>query len=693
MTLSTPLPSSPMALTKPHSASFLKKRSSQTLSNPMPSAASYLSALSQADARARNQNNAGRSPTSTPALSLSSSITSSSEDTVLNEDDSQFDNADGLALPVRPPTSEQVFTTVHTEFGHCADERYRYTSAHVPGTEVPAHVEKDPPYYILLSTYISYLILICLGHVRDFVGKRLYPSHYSHLIPRDGYAPLNSDFDSFYTRRLKTRLDECFSQPVTGVAGRTIVLLDRISPDYNHTQILTGNRTRALNISSYNYLGFAQARGGCADAVEEAIKRYGISTCGSRLTGGTSELHTIGEALVAKFVGMEDALISSMGFATNSTFIPALVGKGCLVISDELNHASIRFGVRLSGAHVRMFKHNDMKSLESLLREVISQGQPKTHRPWKKILLIVEGLYSMEGTMANLPAIIELKKKYKFYLFVDEAHSIGALGPHGRGVADFFGVNPRSIDILMGTFTKSFGAAGGYVSGNKALIDRLRVRGHSGAYAEAMTPAVLTQVIASMASIMGVALPSMGPSSSTTTLRLTSSSSTTTATGAIEEEYVHPGPAPPSSLPQWLTLPPALSSGSEGSNRLRRLAFNSRYLHNGLDKLGFITYGHSSSPIVPLLLFNPGKMNMFHRMMKDRQTPIVVVVVAYPATPLVTSRVRFCVSAAHTKEDVDTVLRACDEIGDVLDLKHGLCKKDRWTVDMICERAVEVAAL
>lgn len=231
-----------------------------------------------------------------------------------------------------------------------------------------------------------------------------------------GYAPLNSDFDSFYTRRLKTRMDECFSQPVTGVAGRTIQILDRISPDYNHSVILTGTRTRALNISSYNYLGFAQARGGCADAVEESIKRYGISTCGSRLEGGSSDLHLIGEALVARFVGMEDSLICSMGFATNSTIIPALVSKGCLVISDELNHASIRFGVRLSGVHVRMFKHNNMKSLESILREVISQGQPKTHRPWKKILIIVEGLYSMEGTMVNLPAIIELKKKYKVRL-------------------------------------------------------------------------------------------------------------------------------------------------------------------------------------------------------------------------------------------------------------------------------------
>jgi serine palmitoyltransferase len=190
-------------------------------------------------------------------------------------------------------------------------------------------------------------------------------------------------------------------------------VLDRHSDDFNRTHTLTGARTRALNISSYNYLGFAQSIGGCADAVEESLKRYGVSSCGSRLHGGTNDLHVLGEALVARFVGMEDALISSMGFATNSTFIPALVGKGCLVISDELNHASIRFGVRLSGANIRMFKHNDTNSLEALLKEVISQGQPKTHRPWKKILLIVEGLYSMEGTLANIPEILELKKKYK----------------------------------------------------------------------------------------------------------------------------------------------------------------------------------------------------------------------------------------------------------------------------------------
>ncbi|KAJ6516434.1 pyridoxal phosphate-dependent transferase [Mycena sanguinolenta] len=657
--------------------SLFKKKAPSRSATPVTS---YFSAHGQTETHTLN----GVPPTATPALSLSSSITSSSEDTVLHEEDLEMDNSDGLALPARgPPNSSEVFSTVHTEFGHCSNLDYRYISRWT-GAPVPGHVNQDPPYYILLSTYISYLILICIGHLRDFVGKRLRPAAYRHLMPSNGYAPLNSDFDSFYTRRLKTRMDECFSQPVTGVAGRTIQLLDRISPDYNVHQIFTGTRTRALNISSYNYLGFAQARGGCADAVETSIKEHGISSCGSRLEGGSSDLHVLAEALVAKFIGTEDAVISSMGFATNAAYIPSLVNKGCLVISDELNHASIRFGVRLSGANVQMFKHNDMAHLENLLREAISQGQPKTHRPWKKILLIVEGLYSMEGTMVNLPAIMELKKKYKFYLFIDEAHSIGALGPHGRGVADYFNISPRSIDILMGTFTKSFGAAGGYIAGNKSLIDRLRIRGHSGPYAEAMTPPVLTQIIASMASIMGVSTP---------TLHSSNSSSSTLIQSLEIEPYHHPGPVSASSLPTWLSLPSSLSDGTEGLSRLRRLAFNSRYLHQALIKLGFITYGHPASPIVPLLLFHPGKMNMFHRLMKDRKTPIVVVVVGYPATPLVTGRVRFCVSAAHTKEDIDTILRACDEIGDVLDLKHGLRPSERWPVDKICAQALELANL
>ena len=182
-----------------------KKRSSPTLS-PMPTATSYLSALSQADARARSS--ITPPPTETPALSLSSSTTCSTPDTPPEEyeklnshlngnrradefyyhakGDGPGGEGDGLLVPVRPPTSEQVFTTVHTEFGHCANQSYRYTSQHnPPNAPLPMHVEQDPPYYILFSTYISYLILIILGHLRDFVGKRLSPKSYKYLIPRD----------------------------------------------------------------------------------------------------------------------------------------------------------------------------------------------------------------------------------------------------------------------------------------------------------------------------------------------------------------------------------------------------------------------------------------------------------------------------------------------------------------------------
>ncbi|KAF8749842.1 Serine palmitoyltransferase 2 [Rhizoctonia solani] len=550
-------------------------------------ASSSLEDIIRADTTARQRRN-GPTPSSTPALSFASSITDPDSEDDMLELDSPLARPQGIPRPripphLRPDTSNSPFK--HTE-------------------------EQDPPYYVLLSTYVSYVVLIVIGHMRDWFGKRFWRESYKHLMPHDGYAALNSDFDSFYTRRLKTRLDDCFSRPVTGVPGRTIVLLDRATDDYNNTFKFTGTHTRALNVSSYNYLGFAQARGGCADAVEDGIRRYGVNAGGTRLECGTLDLHIQAESLVARFLGQEDALVTSMGFATNSTTIPALVGKGCLVISDEFNHASIRYGVRLSGASVRIYFPGTAQDPPALEED----------------LVVVEGLYSMEGSMVNLLEIMELKRRYKFFLYVDEAHSIGALGPHGRGVADYFGVDPREIDILMGTFTKS----------------------HAGTYCEAIAPAVLVQIIASMGSIMGISPPLPA------------------ATTVVGQELVpvHPGPAPAEMLPSWLNLPPILRDGSEGLNRLRRLAFNSRYLARGLRKLGFIVYGHTDSPIVPLLIFNPGKMHLFSHMMLRRETPIVVVVVAYPATPLVTSRVRFCLSAAHTKEDIDEVLRACDEIGD-----------------------------
>lgn len=414
-------------------------------------------------------------------------------------------------------------------------------------------------------------------------------------------------------RRLKIRINDCFARPITGVPGRYITLLDRTSDDFNATFKLTGTTTETLNMSSYNYLGFAQSDGPCADEVESAVRQCGLSSGGTRVDAGTLDLHVQTEKLIARFVGKPAAMIFSMGFATNSTAFSAFVSKGCLVISDELNHASIRFGVRLSGAGIQMFKHNDMTDLEKVLREQIAAGQPRSHRPWKKILVIVEGLYSMEGTMCNLPEIIRLKKKYKFNLFVDEAHSIGALGPRGGGVCDYFGIDPAEVDLLMGTLTKSFGANGGYIAAEKHIIDKLRTSHAGNVLGEAISPSSLAQISSALRMIIGEI------------------------------------------------------GGGEGEERLQRLAFNSRYLRLGLKRLGFIIYGHDDSPIIPLMLYNPAKLPAFsHELLKRK---IAVVIVGYPATPLVTSRARFCVSAAHNKDDLDRVLAACDEVGDILQLK------------------------
>ncbi|KAG1171442.1 hypothetical protein G6F70_006888 [Rhizopus microsporus] len=469
------------------------------------------------------------------------------------------------------------------------------------------------PLFVLVSTYLNYFILIIFGHLRDILGKMFKHKKYAHLRATEGYAPLVSDFDSFYTRRMYMRIRDCWNRPMTGVPGRKIKILERESKDFNQTFSLTGRTIEATNFSSYNYLGFAQSEGYCADQVETCVNEYGLSSSSTRMEAGTLDIHRALEKQVAQFVGKEDAIVVSMGFATNSTTIPALVNKGCLIISDELNHSSIIFGVRLSGASVRVFKHNNMVDLKNVLREAISQGQPRTHRPWKKILVIVEGLYSMEGSIVNLPELLKLKREYKFYLYVDEAHSIGALGEHGGGVCDFYGINPKHVDILMGTFTKSFGAAGGYIAGDKAVIDHLRLTNHAFTYAETMSPAIIQQVSASMAIIRGQ------------------------------------------------------DGTQDGADRIRTLAENSRYFASALRKLGFIVYGDEGSPVIPLLLFNPAKISAFSREMLKRG--IAIVVVGYPATPIISSRARFCISAAHTRKDLDEAIRHISEVGDLLMLK------------------------
>merc|ERR1712086_389368 len=136
--------------------------------------------------------------------------------------------------------------------------------------------------------------------------------------------------------------------------------------------------------------------------------------------------------------------------------------------------------------------------LEHVLRTAVIEGQPRTHRPWRKILICVEGVYSMEGSLVNLPEVIRLKKKYKAYVYLDEAHSIGALGATGRGVIEHYGLNVDDVDIMMGTFTKSFGAAGGYIAASKAFVNQLRLNSHGHVYAGSMAAGVVAQINATI---------------------------------------------------------------------------------------------------------------------------------------------------------------------------------------------------
>ncbi|XP_040207229.1 serine palmitoyltransferase 3-like isoform X3 [Rana temporaria] len=476
---------------------------------------------------------------------------------------------------------------------------------------------EDAPMYILVFTYICYGILILFGYLRDFM--RAWGLEKCHMADereeQKDFVPLYQDFENFYTRNIYRRLLDAFERPVSSVPGAELDLLERVTDDYNWTFRYTGKVIKnVINMGSYNYLGFAENDRESLVTIEEILQAYGAGICSSRQEMGYLVKHQEVEDLVAEFLNVEAAMVFSMGFATNSTNIPALVGKGCLILSDELNHASLILGARLSGATIRVFQHNNMKNLEKLLREAVIRGQPRSHRAWKKILIVVEGIYSMEGSIVRLPEIVALKKKYNAYLYLDEAHSIGAVGATGRGVAEYFGTDPADIDVMMGTFTKSFSASGGYIAGKRELVTYLRTHSHSAVYATSMSPSVAEQILRIMKCIMG-------------------------RDGTLI-----------------------------GQKRVNQLAHNTTYFRRRLRELNLITYGNEDSPVVPVLMYMPSKVGAFARHMLKKK--IGVVIVGFPATPITEARVRFCISAAHTKEMLDKVLDELDKMGDILNVKH-----------------------
>ncbi|XP_047627629.1 serine palmitoyltransferase 3 [Phacochoerus africanus] len=482
---------------------------------------------------------------------------------------------------------------------------------------------EEAPLHAMVFTYLGYGIATLFGYLRDFLrnwGIEKCNAAVEREEQKD-FVPLYQNFENFYTRNLYMRIRDNWNRPICSNPGALFDVMERVSDDYNWTFRSTGRIIKdVINMGSYNFLGLAAKYDESMRTVKDVLETYGTGVGSTRQEMGTLDKHKELEDLVAKFLNVEAAMVFGMGFATNSMNIPALVGKGCLILSDELNHASLVLGARLSGATIRIFKHNNVQSLEKLLRDAIIYGQPRTRRAWKKILILVEGIYSMEGSIVYLPQIVALKKKYKAYLYIDEAHSIGSLGPTGRGVVEFFGMDPRDVDVCMGTFTKSFGASGGYLAGRKDLVDYLRAHSHSAAYATSMSPPVAEQIIRSMKLIMG------------------------------------------------------LDGTTQGLQRVQQLAKNTRYFRQRLSQLGFIIYGNEASPVVPLLLYMPAKVAAFARHLLNRYK-IGVVVVGFPATPLAEARARFCISATHTREMLDKVLEALDEIGDLLHVKYSRHRK------------------
>ena len=472
--------------------------------------------------------------------------------------------------------------------------------------------ESAIPLVVQFTTYLGYAVLMLFCYIREFYRK-VFPS--ARRPCPAGYAPLVRDFDDMYTRRLYYRIRDCWNRVIDSRPGRVISVMERVSTDNNLTFAMTGKSLPCINVASYNYLGFSEDLPEITANNIVALERYGVSTCAGSAEGGRTDILNELEDKIASFVGKEAAVCYSMGFGTNFAAMPSLFGKETLIFSDSLNHASIVAGSRISECKVKVFPHQRVDILEKMIKSNIVHGQPRTRRPWRRIIIVVEGIYSMEGEIVDLPAVVRIKKKYNCLLYVDEAHSIGALGVTGRGVCEHCGVNPKDVDVLMGTFTKSFGSIGGYIAGDAALINYLRRLSSAALTCEALSSAACQQALSSLRVICG-------------------------------------------------------EDGSDvGKTKIRNLHDNAVYFRNGLRKLGLTVFGQETSPVIPAMLYNPAKMPAFSRKLLKRG--LAVVVVGYPATSLIESRARFCVSAAHTRADLDHALQAIDEVANEAMVRYG----------------------
>ena len=350
-----------------------------------------------------------------------------------------------------------------------------------------------------------------------------------------------------------------------------------IESGQNTEVIMSGHKV--LMFGSNSYLGLTN-HPKVIEAAVEATRKYGTGCAGSRFLNGTLDLHLELEKELAEFVGKEEAIIYSTGFQVNLGVVSCITGRNDYILCDELDHASIVEGRRLSFSTSLKFKHNDMESLEKELQRC----DPDAIK-----LIVVDGVFSMEGDIANLPEIVRLKEKYNASIMVDEAHGLGVLGDHGRGTCDYFGVT-KDVDLIMGTFSKSLASIGGFIASDSSVINYLRHNSRSYIFSASNTPAA-----------------------------------TAAARAALHIMKTEP-------------------------ERIQHLWDVTNYALKCFRELGF-EIGNTSTPIIPLYVRDMEKTFMVTKMLFDEG--VFVNPVVPPACSPNDTLIRFSLMATHTKEQVD----------------------------------------
>jgi 8-amino-7-oxononanoate synthase len=358
--------------------------------------------------------------------------------------------------------------------------------------------------------------------------------------------------------------------------------------DTEGTEVTLDGR-RLIMIGSNNYLGLT-THPKVREAAIEAVRKYGTSCTGSRFLNGTLQLHTQLERELADFVGKEAALVFSTGYQTNVGTISALIGRNDAVITDREDHASIVDGCQLSCGTMVRFRHSDMASLDRALAKCDpDQGK----------MVIVDGVYSMGGDIAPLPQIIPLCKKYSARLMVDDAHSVGVLGDCGRGTADHFGVT-EDVDLIMGTFSKSFASLGGFIAGDEQVIHYIQHHARSMIFSASMPAAGVAACLA------------------------------------------------------------ALDVMRSEPERCRRVLDIAEKMRQGYQALGFDT-GVSETPVVPIIIGDNMNTFMMWRALYD--AGVYTNAVIPPAVPPSKSLLRTSYMATHTDEQMNRVLGLFEQVG------------------------------